>query len=73
MSSLDWTERLATAEDLERWKAPPTAFEREEALRLWRWFMRRYPTFGERADYIRRKWREAELLRGAALPRTGGE
>jgi hypothetical protein len=44
--------------------APVSEAEREEALRLIRWFKKRYPTPAERLAYARRsytRWRAADL------------
>ena len=70
IEDLDWTEQPATAEDIASLAQPPSEEERAEILSLCRWFMRRYPTFGERTRYIRRKWREAQAWRGRALSKS---
>jgi len=62
-----WDEQPATAEEIAAAQAPLTDDERAAIRDLVRWFTRRYPTFLERHDYIRRKWREAQMLRKAGV------
>jgi len=57
----------ATDEEIAALQHPVSAEERDATLSLVRWFTRRYPTYAERAAYIRRKWREAEMLRRAGV------
>lgn len=50
-------ERRLTAAELEAWvNAPMSDAEREETLELIRWFMKRYPTPGERLAAARRAY-----------------
>jgi hypothetical protein len=62
-----WDELPATDEEIAALRDPASAEEREATLSLVHWFTRRYPTYGERAAYIRRKFREAEMLRRAGV------
>jgi hypothetical protein len=64
-----WDEELATPEEIAAALQPPTEEERAAVLDLVRWFSRRYPTYEERARYIRRKWLEAQRLRAAGVSR----
>lgn len=66
---LRWDEELASAEEIAAAREAPALSddEREAVLDLVRWFTRRYPTYGERAAYIRRKWQEAQDLRRAGV------
>jgi hypothetical protein len=66
-SALAWDEQPASAEEIAAAAEPASEEERTATLELVRWFNRRYPTYAERAEYIRRKWREAELLRRAGV------
>ncbi|KPK15081.1 MAG: hypothetical protein AMJ62_10565 [Myxococcales bacterium SG8_38] len=51
------TERSLTAEAFDAYvNAPVSEGEREEALRLIRWFSKRYPTPAERLAYVRRAY-----------------
>lgn len=66
-SDLAWDEQPASAEELAALSEPASEHERATVLELVRWFTRRYPTYAERAAYIRRKVREAERLRAAGV------
>jgi len=68
--SARWDEELASADDIADAQRPPTDDERQATLDLVRWFTRRYPTYAERAAYIRRKWQEAEKLRQAGVSKS---
>ena len=62
-----WDEQLATPEEIAAVGAPVSDEERRAILDLVHWFTRRYPTYAERDAYIRRKWREAQMLRQAGV------
>ena len=60
-----FSNRRLTPEEFQAYvDAPVSEAEREEALRLIRWFKKRYPTPAERLAYARRsytRWRAADL------------
>ena len=62
-----WDEELATPEEIAAAMESPSEDERAAVLELVHWFSRRYPTYRERARYIRRKWLEAQQLRAAGV------
>jgi hypothetical protein len=62
-ATIPWDEQPASTEDIAAARTPMSDEERQAILDLVDWFTRRYPTFAERDAYIRRKWREAQLLR----------
>jgi len=53
-----FAERTLTREEFDAYvNAPITAHERDNALELHRWFVRRYPTARDRLAYVRRAYR----------------
>jgi hypothetical protein len=66
-ATIAWDEQPASLEEIAEARAPMTEEERQSILDLVDWFTRRYPTFAERDAYIRRKWREAQMLRQAGV------
>lgn len=60
-----FSNRRLTPEEFQAYvDAPVSEAEREEALRLIRWFRKRYPTPAERLAYVQRaytRWRTADL------------
>ena len=66
-AAIPWDEEPATPEDIASVGAPMSEEECQEILDLVHWFTRRYPTLAERDAYIRRKWREAQMLRRAGV------
>ena len=55
---------VSPEEFLRRIQAPMDADERAEAIALFRWFARAYPTPKARLDYARRKYAEWTKYRG---------
>ena len=66
-ATVPWDEQPASPEEIDALKLPIPEEERRTILDLVHWFTRRYPTFAERHAYIRRKWREAQILRRAGV------
>jgi hypothetical protein len=64
--------RLSPEEARAYLDAPVTEFEREEALELFRWFRRRYPTPVERLAYARRAYKRWNSTRGIAWRQSKG-